>query len=142
MSDISGTTLARQPTSVPNAWLGGNYRTMRLVTDAEAVRVHVNAGLGAARSSMLATGAGSTGRWFAVGDVILTRSDYTSSRALPSGFTQVDWCRIKAGSIVNIGRCSPLFGHIGGGEQIEWLSGPAPEQVSTVGNWSDREGNG
>jgi hypothetical protein len=140
MSGVSGTPQPKQPTSAPSAWLGGNYRTLRLASDLEAVRVHVGAGAGAARKAPLATGAGSTGRWFAVGDVILTKSDYTSSRALPSGFTKVDWCRLKAGSIVNIGRCSPLFGHVGGGEQVELVSGPRPEQVTSSGNWSDRSG--
>jgi hypothetical protein len=141
MKEISGTSQPRQPTSAPNAWLGGNYQTIRLVTDVEAVRVHVGAGVGASRRDGLATGAGALGRWFAVGDVILTKSDYANSRALPSGFTKVDWCRLKAGTIVNTGQCSPLFGHLGGGEQVEWVSGPRPEQMTTVGNWSEREGN-
>jgi hypothetical protein len=141
MSEISGTPYPKQPTSATSAWLGGNYRTIKLAADVEGVRVHVGAGVGAARRESLATGAGSLGRWFAVGDVILTRSDYTSSRALPSGFSKVDWCRLKAGSIVNVGQCSPLFGRMGGGEQVEWVSGPRPKQVTTDATWSDREGH-
>ena len=142
VADVNGTPQPKQATSNSGAWLGGNYKTIRLAADVDAVRVHVGAGVGAARREALAVGAGSAGRWFAVGDVILTRSAYTDSRALPSGFTRVDWCRIKAGSIVNIGRCSPLFGHLGGGEQVEFLSGPRPEQTTVPGNWSEREGRG
>jgi hypothetical protein len=142
MQDISGTPQPKQPTSNSGAWLGGNYTTVRLVADVDAVRVHVGAGVGAARRESLAMGAGSLGRWFAVGDVILTRSTYTSSRALPADFSRVDWCRLKAGSIVNVGRCSPLFGHMGGGEQVEWVSGPQPEQTTVSSNWSEREDRG
>jgi hypothetical protein len=140
MNEISGTQQPRQPTSNTNAWLGGSYKTVKLIQDVEAVRVHVGAGVGATRQPLMSS-AGSLGRWFAVGDVILTKSAYTDSRALPSGFTKVDWCRLKAGTIVNVGRCSPLFGHMGGGEQVEWVSGPRPEQVTTDAQWSDREGN-
>jgi hypothetical protein len=135
----SGTPQAKARTSCPEAWLG-TYETLRLSENVEAVRVHVGAGVAASSRDFLAMGAGSQGRWFAIGDVILTRSAYTGSRALPSGFSKVDWCVIKAGSIVNIGRCHPLFGHGGGGEQLEFVSGPAPERVTSGGNWSDRAG--
>jgi hypothetical protein len=138
-TDLSGTPLPQARTSCVDAWLGGRYQTMRLSSNVEAVRVHVGGG-GVAPREGTAFGAGSRGRWFAVGDVILTRTAYTNSRALPSGFTKVDWCVLKAGSIVNAGRCHPLFGHAGGGEQVEFLSGPDPEQKTTAGNWSDRSG--
>ena len=140
MKEISGTPQPRQPTSCAEAWLGGHYSTIRLSENVEAVRVHVGAGLAASPGEFLSTGAGSLGRWFAVGDVILTRSAYTASRARPAGFSKVDWCVLKAGSVVNVGECHPLFGHSGGGEQVELVSGPAPEQETVVGNWSDREG--
>jgi hypothetical protein len=138
--EILGTPQPQGQTSCIDAWLGGHYSTIRLAHDVEAVRVHVGAGVAAAANELLATGAGSVGRWFAVGDVILTRSAYTGSRALASGFSRVDWCVLKAGSIVNVGRCHPLFGHSGGGEQIEFVSGPEPERTTMVGNWSDAEG--
>src|SRR4051794_20574624 len=105
---VSGTSQPQARTSCHDAWLGGTYDTIRLSADLEAVRVHVGAGVAASSKDFLATGAGSQGRWFAIGDVILTRSAYTGSRALPSGFSKVDWCLIKAGSIVNVGRCHPL----------------------------------
>ena len=140
MGEMSGTAQPRQPTSCADAWLGGHYSTIRLAEDVDAVRVHVRGGVAASAKDFLATGAGSLGRWFAVGDVILTRTAYTDSRALPAGFSKVDWCVLKAGSIVNVGRCHPLFGHGGGGEQVELVSGPAPERETVDGNWSDREG--
>jgi hypothetical protein len=137
---IVGTPQPQSKTTCADAWLGGRYMTVRLAHDVEAVRVHVGAGIGASTRGHLAVGAGSRGRWFAVGDVILTRPAYTDSRALPSAFSQVDWCMLKAGTIVNVGRCHPLFGHSGGGEQVEVVSGPEPEQVTITGNWSDRAG--
>jgi hypothetical protein len=140
MAEISGTPERQQRTSWPDAWLGGAYSTIRLAADVDAVRVHVRGGVAASSKDFLATGAGSLGRWFAVGDVILTRSNYKDSRALPAGFSKVDWCVLKAGSIVNVGRCHPLFGHGGGGEQVEFVSGPAPERETVDGNWADREG--
>jgi hypothetical protein len=137
---ISGTPQPLARTRAADAWLFGEYTTVRLTKDAEAVRVHVGAGVAASARELLSSGAGSYGRWFAVGDVILTRSAYTDSRALPAAFSKVDWCVLKAGSVVNIGRCNPLFGHTGGGEQVEFVSGPAPQRQTVIANWSDREG--
>ena len=129
MRGLSGTSQPKQPTSCREVWLGGNYATVRLVNDVDAVSVRVG-------GRPPATAAGRPGPWFAVGDVILTGSAYTHSRSLQTGFSTVDWCILKAGSIVNIGRCSPLFGHLRGGEQVEWVSGPRPEQVSAPGRTS------
>jgi hypothetical protein len=139
MKGIPGAPQPLGQTQCADAWLGGHYSTIRLSEDVEAVRVHVGAGIAASSRDALPLG-GSSGRWFAIGDVILTRSVYTGSRALPAGFSKVDWCLLKAGSIVNVGRCHPLFGHGGGGEQVEFVSGPQPEQKTVTGNWSEREG--
>ena len=128
MQEISGTPQPQARTSCPEAWLSGQYSTVRLSDNVEAVRVHVGAGVAASSREFLATGAGSRGRWFAVGDMILTRSAYTDTRALPAGFSTVDWCVLKAGSIVNVGQGHPLFGHGGGGEQVELVEGPEPGQ--------------
>jgi hypothetical protein len=133
MTEISGTPQLRQPTSCADAWLDGHYSTIRLSGDVDAVRVHVRGGVAASAKDFLATGMGSLGRWFAVGDVILTRTALTDSRALPAGFSKVDWCVLKAGSLVNVGRCDPLFGHGGGGAQLELVSGPPPEQEAVDG---------
>ena len=140
MNHISGTPQPLARTSCADAWLSGVYETIRLSENVQAVRVHVGGGVAGSASGYLSTGAGSLGRWFAIGDVILTRSAYTASRALPSGFSKVDWCILKAGSIVNVGRCHPLFGYGGGGEQLELVSGPAPERETVEGNWSEQTG--
>ena len=132
MEELTGTPQAQQPTSAATAWLGGNYRTIRLAADVDAVRVVVRSGASIGRKEALTTAVRVVDRWFAVGDVILTGSASTSSSARRSPFSQVDWCRLKAGSIVNVGRSSPLLGHAGGGEQVEWVSGPGPEQVLAV----------
>jgi hypothetical protein len=129
MKQLSGTPQPRARTSCREAWLGDAYETIRLSDNVEAVRVHVGAGVARSSNDFLSTGAGSQGRWFAIGDVILTRSAFTGSRGTPAGFSKVDWCVIKAGSIVNIGQCHPLFGHSGGGLQMELVSGPAPQRV-------------
>jgi hypothetical protein len=134
MKEIPGTPQRQQPTSCAEAWLGGRYSTIRLFEDVDAVRVHVRGGVAASAKDFLATAAGSLGRWFAVGDVILTRAAYTGSRAAPAAFSRVDWCVLKAGSLVNVGQCDPLFGHGGGGEQVELVSGPPPEQEAVDGN--------
>ena len=129
MAAISGTPQPKQPTSNSAAWLGGNYRTMKLVADVDAVRVSVGVAVGV-HADRGGAALDALGRWFAVGDVVLTRSAYTTPRQ-PAGFSRVDWCVLRAGSIVNVGRCSPMFGHAGGGDQVEWVSGPRPESVTT-----------
>jgi hypothetical protein len=133
MTGIAGTPQPRQPTSCAEAWLGGQYSTIWLSEDVEAVRVQVGVGVAPAAKDFLATAGGSLGRWFAVGDVILTRTAFTDSRGLPAGFSKVDWCVLKAGSIVNVGRSHPLYGHSGGGQQVELVSGPAPEGEAIEG---------
>ena len=137
---IPGTVVPNAPTSRPGAWLGP-YRTLRLQRDVEAMRVHVGAGEGAATRPELVSGAGALGRWFAIGDVVLSRSDYVDAQALPAGFSDVELCVLRAGSIVNVGLCGPLFGRGGGGEQIEFVSGPTPALTEIGGNWVDEYGH-
>jgi hypothetical protein len=128
---ISGTQQPQHATTNTDAWLGGQYVTLRLLNDVEAVRVYVIAPFG--NNSNSSPGAGSSGRWFAVGDVIFTQPSATSARGMWESFARVEWCRLRAGSIVNVGRCSPLFGAMGGGDQVEWVSGPVPEKVTNSG---------
>jgi hypothetical protein len=47
---------------------------------------------------------------------------------------------IPAGAILNVGRCSPMFGQRGGGEQIEFVDGPAPILASLDATWSHQAG--
>jgi hypothetical protein len=133
VNGISGTPQPQHATTNIDAWLGGKYVTLRLVNDVEAVRVYVIAAFGATGGNSSVPGTGSNGRWFAVGDVIFTQPSTTSARGMWESFARVEWCRLKAGSIVNVGRCSPLFGAMGGGDQVEWVSGPVPEKVTNAG---------
>src|SRR5262249_38822036 len=119
VTGVSGTHQPRRQTSCPDAWLAGRYATMRLSEDVEAVRVAVRGGVAQKAKDFLPTGAGEHGRWYAVGDMIMTRTAYTDSRTLPTSFARIDWWVIKAGSIVNVGQGHPLFGQ-SGGVQVEF----------------------
>jgi hypothetical protein len=123
---IAAHVVAKRPTRATNAWLG-QYETVQLDADLKAIRVHVGAGEGAAVHKHLATGAGERGAWFAIGDFIHTYDEYKRSRALPADFTHIAECTLRAGSVLNVGRCAPLFRRgTGGGEQAEYVDGPAP----------------
>jgi hypothetical protein len=136
---LPATPVPRRPTSATNAWLG-TYRTVRLTAPIDALRVHVGAGVAASVHEHLATGAGLHGRWFAIGDVVQTYDQYRASRALPGHFTEIAIVTLPAGTILNVGRCSPLFRHDGGGEQVELVEGPAPAFRSLDAIWSRTAG--
>lgn len=136
MSDLTGAPQRRAETSCADAWLGGQYATIRLSENVHAVRVQVSAGVAAPGRDRLATGAGIPGRWFAVGDIILTHSANTSART-PGGFSKIEWYVLKAGSVVNVGLRHPMFGHVDGGEQVELVSGPEPEREAGEGGWNE-----
>ena len=137
---LPATPVPQRPTSAADAWLG-TYRTVRLTAPIEALRVHVGAGVAASPHKHLATGAGLHGRWFAIGDVVQTYGQYRASRALPGHFTEVAIATLAAGTILNVGRCSPLFGHQGGGDQIEIVEGPAPAFRPLDATWSRTAGS-
>lgn len=130
----------QRPTNADNAWLGP-YRTIRLIAPIDALRVHVGAGAGASIHKHLASGAGIHGRWFAVGDVVQTYEEFRSTRALPGHFTEIAIATLAVGTILNVGRCSPLFGLKGGGDQIEFIEGPNPVLRSIDALWSRTAGN-
>jgi hypothetical protein len=109
--------LAPHATSQETGWRG-RYWTLRLYGDFPAVRV------------WLPGFSGPRGRWFAIGDVILSRDDYKRTRSLLTNFTRVAFCTLRAGSIINVGYCSALGGHPGMGEQAELVSGPPPRMSS------------
>lgn len=113
-------------TNADNAWQGERF-TVRLIADLPALRVHakVNA----------------RGRWFAIGDVILTREEYQSAHALPDHFSHQDEWLLPHGTILNVGVCSPLFNHAGGASQAERLAGPPPQRREFRGYWASRWGN-
>jgi hypothetical protein len=147
MFTVPGTTLSipalRHPpldTSASNAWLGPHI-TVLLTGEVPAVRVHVGGGEGAATQHELAVGAGLRGRWFAIADVVQTYEEYRRSRALPARFTQIAWATLLPGAVLNVGRCGPLFGLPGGGEQAEYLGGPLPRLQPSSAVWSHRWGH-
>jgi len=123
-----------------------------LTAPVRALRVHVNAGVGAvsAENIHLAAGAASRGRWYAIGDFIQPYNEFIASRALPktpsrhgnvSFFTNAVIVDLLPESILNVGIAAGLFGHRGGGEQAEFLDGPAPREVSSTDSvWSRRYG--
>jgi hypothetical protein len=131
MTTIPAVTVAQRPTSASNAWLGP-HTTVRLTADLPAVRVHVGG---------LKGGAALHGRWFAIGDIVQTYGEYRSSRALPGQFTQIAWATLLNGTLLNVGRCGPLFRLPGGGEQAEFLEGPAPQLRPTSAIWSRQAGH-
>jgi hypothetical protein len=133
--------LAKQPTHAPNAWRHGQYITVRLYREVLAIRGHVNAGIAASIHQHLATGAGAFGRWFAIGDFVQTYAAYKDTRALPAHFTHISVCTLLPGSVVNVGTCSALFGHTGGGEQAELLGGPIPTIRTLDAIWSNTSGH-
>jgi hypothetical protein len=134
---IPGTVVSHHETREQNAWLGA-YCTVELTSDLEAIRVHVGAGEGGVE-----TGARLHGRWFGVGDFVQTYDEYRQSRALPAHFTHIAMATLLAGTVVNVGRCSPLpeYGVAGGGEQVEVVSGPPPILRPLDATWSRTAGH-
>ncbi len=108
LTKIPGRQVARRPTRAANAWLGG-YITVQLDGELAGMRVHVGATDTATVNPLLASGAGLRGRWLAIGDFIQTYGEYLRTRALPAHFTQAALCTCLPGTILNVGRCGPLF---------------------------------
>lgn len=139
--DMSAVAVTPIETGSANAWGAHGYQTVRLLADLPALRVHTRSGAAAATRPELAGGAGTLGRWFAIGDVILTRDDYQAAHALPAGFSHQDDWLLPAGTVLNVGIAGPLFGHPGGALQAERLSGPPPRHTPLAGYWANRAGN-
>jgi hypothetical protein len=132
--------ITKAQTSAFNAWGPFGYASVRLTEPMTVLRVHVRAGTAVSTSSNLAWGAGSWGRWLAIGDGIHTREEYQTLHALPGGFSHQDEWTLPASTILNVGIAGPLFGHRGGAPQGEWLSGPTPIRAPLAGFWSSRAG--
>lgn len=133
----------RAVTDQLSAWLGGEWITVTLTRELEALRVHSDGQpIDGQRSSL-------TGRWLALGDVILTATQYEASRVLLRRFTHVADVVLRTGTTLNIGIAGPLRSHPhpGGGWQAERVSDtPAPlyrpaADASGVPNvWVNRAG--
>jgi hypothetical protein len=138
-TSLPAVQLPSAPTRAGNAWRAG-YITIRLLATLEAIRVHTGGGEGAATRPEL-VGAGLHGRWFAIGDVVQTYGQYRASRALPADFTEIAIATFAPGTVLNVGICGPLFGHRGGGEQAELVSGPPPQLRTLDAIWSREAGH-
>jgi hypothetical protein len=110
----------KSQTSQRDAWLFGQYLTLRLLAPTDGVRVHTN---GRALNNRQASNP--EGRWVALDDVIQTASELRGNRALPGVFTHVGTVVFPEQCIINLGVCSPLFHGDGGGFQAEYVSGVA-----------------
>jgi len=127
-----------------NAWAMGQFATVRLLTPTEALRVHTQGRAYPGRAA-----SASMGGWVALGDVIQTADALASSRSLPTAnpssataFTHVNSVVIPAGSVINIGVASDLFGGRGGGFQGEYVSGPALQFRPLTGkHWHNKYGS-
>jgi hypothetical protein len=124
---IPANSLPTEPTRAPEAWTGMPL-TVELYRPLEVLRVS-------------ASRLGLVGDWFALGDWIQTRSEYRRTRALPRNFIYQGVATLRPGTVVNVGICSPLFGHSGGGLQAEFLDGPLPPVHPLDGVWIDAEGS-
>ncbi len=115
----------RGPTSQDDAWAGGHYWTVLLLDAIPALRLH-------GRGLPVKLGSSTTmsrpkGDWFSIAENIMGQQDFTSTFALQWSMPFVALCTLKAGSVLNIGRCSPIFrDNKGGGVQAEFWIGPPP----------------
>ena len=128
--DLPARPAQRSATADSEAWLHKQYLTVRLTGSVDALRVHTDGKAFSGRSASHLRG-----RWFAVGDVIQTNREYQSSRSLPGPFTHVAWVNLKAGCLLNLGLCSPLFGGAGREFQVEYIGGPEPNIMPTPHKW-------
>jgi hypothetical protein len=112
-------------TRYPEAWLG-QMMTVELYSPCLATRLAERPG-------------GILGDWFALGDVPNDPAYFAKRHAIPprgnarlpslkhSGVWQ-----LQPGTILNVGRCAPLFGLPGSGCQAEFLDGPLPRAIRTA----------
>ena len=107
-------------------WQNGMYETVKLTASVEGLRAHTGGKNYPGRQ-----GSKEMGAWVLIGDVIGTSSQIADSRSLPTNnprsmtaFTKTSEAVLGAGTIVNIGLASALFGGSGGGFQAEYISGP------------------
>jgi hypothetical protein len=108
----------RAATGQLDAWLRGEWQTVVLTQELEALRVHSDGREIDGLESFM------TGRWLAIGDVVLTALQYEANRTLLRRFTHVANVVLLPRTRLNIGIAGPLrdYPHPGGGWQAERLS--------------------
>lgn len=125
-----------------NAWLGGEWITVRLEAEIGGIRVHTDGREFSATDVMWERKASQeAGAWAAIGDTILTSRQMVDVYALPGVFTHAAQVRILPGCVVNIGICGIAELGMGGGTQAEHVAGPLFE-LSRMDDkvWVDRAG--
>ena len=116
---IPADAIESRPTAYPDAWWG-HPLTIRLHHAYLVVRL--------ARSH-----GGILGDWFALNADFSSPSQFAALHSIPPRGNEADvslkhaasW-ELQRGTILNVGRCAPLFGHPGGGYQAEFLDGSLP----------------
>ena len=124
---IPGRAMETRPSSHTDAWRG-QWLTVELYQELEVMRVSSHR-------------RGLVGDWFAVGDFVQTRSEYTATHALPNSFQYQALCILRPGTVINVGTCSALFSHPGGSHQAEFLEGPLPKVRPLEAIWVDYWGH-
>jgi len=140
LSAIPACVVHKRATTRLTAWLH-SYLTVKLYGEMWAIRTHVGAVDAAYANARMARGARAIAAWFAIGDIVQTYEQFRNARALPANFTHISLASLLPGTVLNVGRCGPLFGKRGGGEQAEYLEGPAPVLRHLDAWWSRLPGH-
>jgi hypothetical protein len=129
--DLPGVQISPpEETASEGAWLHKTHISIRLSAPVEGFRVHTNGiayptGLPFGKRAAPRVASEGVGRWVLIGDgAISTSSEIVRLFSLPGAFSHVSKAIVPALCLVNVGICSTLFGGIGGGLQIEYVSGP------------------
>jgi hypothetical protein len=117
--ELPATPRAQERTRDAGAWLDKRWISVELTAAITALRVHTDGREFPTRPASNAAGA-----WLLIGDIVQTSSEIVNGRSLPGVFTHIARAEVFAGSILNIGFCSPLFGGRGGEAQAEFVRGP------------------
>jgi len=134
--DLPAALAQRAETSYTNAWLKGEYVTVRLLAPVEGVRAHTSG-----REFKDRIASKPEGAWIAVDDFIESSGDFVRSRALPGPFTNLAWAVAPTHCVLNLGLAAPLYGVAGGGVQAEFVSGPPIEFTQAQGkHWHGKTG--
>ncbi len=120
---LQARAIESRATRAPEAWLG-QVLTVELYAAMEVARLAEFPGR-------------VLGDWFAVGEVPLDPAAFARRHAIPPrGNAALPrlrhgavW-RLQPGSVLNVGRCAPLFRLPGLGYQAEFLDGPLPRPLS------------
>ena len=140
---LPASQVLRANTTQIDAWLRGEWLTVRLTAPVNGIRVHTNGRAQLENDRVWERPASqAVGAWAAIGDVILTATQMIDASALPGPFTAVANVVIPKGCIVNIGINGQTLMGRGGGVQVEYVKGPLFEFVQLSNkHWMNRAGS-